>query len=88
MTIDGIAGTNTLNNTITISSNTNNRHMLVKHIQQYLYDLGYSEIGKIDGIAGTKFTKAIKNFQRDNDCVLDGIITKQNKTWKKLLKLL
>ena len=61
--------------------------MVVKHIQNYLYKLGYTEIGKADGIAGPKFTKAVKRFQKDNGCVVDGIITGQNKTWKKLLKL-
>lgn len=86
--VDGIAGPKTLEKTITISSNTNNRHMLVKYIQLYLYGIGYTEIGKADGIAGAKFTKAIKHYQKNNNCVPDGIITKKNKTWKSLLGLL
>ncbi len=84
---DGIAGPNTLKNTITVSSKTNRKQPIVKVIQEYLYNIGYTEVGKIDGIAGSNFTKAVKHFQKDNDCVTDGIITKRAKTWQKLLKL-
>ena len=86
--VDGIAGPITLSKTITISSNTNSKHLLVKFIQLYLYGIGYTEIGKADGIAGEKFTRAIKNYQKNNNCIPDGIITKQNKTWKSLLGLI
>ena len=86
--VDGIAGPETLSKTITVSSKINRKHNVVKIIQEYLYKIGYVEIGAADGIAGSKFTKAIKNYQEDNDCVVDGVITKQNKTWKKLLGLL
>lgn len=86
--VDGIAGPETLSKTITVSSTINRRHKVVKDIQKYLYQLGYIEVGVSDGIAGPKFTRAVKNYQEDNDCVVDGIITKQNKTWKKLLGLL
>lgn len=70
--------------TPTISAKTNRRHKLVKYIQKYLKDKGYS-IGEIDGIAGSKFTDSVKNYQLKNDCVADGIISAHNKTWKKLL---
>lgn len=86
--VDGIPGPETLSKTITVSASVNRKHKVVKYIQDYLYKLGYTEIGVADGIAGPKFTKAIKNYQKDNDCVVDGIITKKNKTWQKLLKLL
>ena len=43
------------------------------------------DCGAVDGIAGEKFTKAIKLFQRQYGCCVDGIITAKNKTWKKLL---
>jgi len=86
--VDCIAGPETLSKTITVSSKINRKHNVVKIIQEYLYKIGYVEIGAADGIAGSKFTKAIKNYQEDNDCVVDGVITKQNKTWKKLLGLL
>ncbi len=85
---DGIAGKKTLNNTITVSRKINRTHPIVKVIQVYLYNIGYTEIGKSDGIAGPKFTSAVKRFQKEHNCYVDGIITKKNKTWKKLLKLL
>lgn len=85
--VDGIAGPETLAKTITVSAKTNRNHPVVKPIQTYLYNIGYTEVGNADGIAGSKFTKAVKHFQKDNDCVVDGVITKRNKTWKKLLKL-
>jgi surface antigen len=85
--VDGIAGPETLSKTITVSAKKNNRHAVVKPIQKYLYALGYIDIGTADGIAGPKFTIAIKYYQRGNNCVADGEITAKNKTWKKLLKL-
>ena len=86
--VDGIPGVETLAKTITVSAKTNRKHKVVKYIQEYLYSLGYKEIGPADGIAGAKFTMAVKHYQKDNGLFVDGIITKQNKTWKKLLKLL
>ena len=70
--------------TPTISAKTNRRHKLVKYIQKYLNNKGY-DMGEVDGIAGTKFTSAIKQYQMLNDCIADGIISAHNKTWKKLL---
>ncbi len=86
--VDGIPGSETLNKTITISAKVNRKHKAVKFIQSYLFNIGYTEIGDSDGIAGPKFTSAIKHYQKDNGCVVDGVITKKNKTWKKLLKLI
>lgn len=83
--IDGIAGPETLSKTPTLSAKKNSTHPVVKVVQQRLYDLGYTEVGKADGIAGVKFTSAVLHFQQDNDCWVDGIITAKNKTWKKLL---
>lgn len=83
--VDGIAGPETISKTITVSANTNRRHKVVKYIQKRLYVLGYIEVGDDDGIAGPKFTSAVAHFQQDNGCVVDGIITARNKTWKKLL---
>lgn len=76
-----------LQKTITISAKTNRKHKCVKYIQKYLKEKGYSEIGNADGIAGPKFTMAIKHYQANNGCKSDGIISARNKTWKKLLKL-
>ncbi len=85
--VDGIAGPETLSKTITVSATTNRKHPVVKCIQNYLLKLGYTSVGATDGITGPKFTKAVKEFQKDNGCVIDGVITKKNKTWKKLLKI-
>lgn len=86
-TVDKIAGPETLSKTVTVSRYINNMHAVIKPIQKYLYFLGYTEVGEADGIAGPKFDTAVKHFQRDNGCVVDGEITARNKTWKKLLKL-
>ena len=80
-------GAKTLELTPTISRYKNNRHGCVKAIQKYLYSIGYTEIGNDDGIAGEKFEKAVKRFQKENGCVADGELTSRNKTWKKLLKM-
>lgn len=85
--VDKIAGPETLSKTVTVSRYINNMHAVIKPIQKYLYLLGYTEVGEADGIAGIKFDTAVKHFQRDNGCVVDGEITARNKTWKKLLKL-
>lgn len=83
--VDGIAGSETLSKTVTVSKNINNRHKVVRAIQQYLNSIGY-DCGTADGIAGTKFDSAVKAYQKANGCVVDGVITAKNKTWKKLLK--
>lgn len=82
--VDGIAGKETLSKTITVSASTNRKHPVVSVIQTYLNALGYN-CGTVDGIAGPKFTAAVKAYQKANGCVADGVITAQNKTWKKLL---
>lgn len=84
-TVDGIAGSKTLNKTKTISAVYNRKHAVVKYIQKRLYALGYTEVGTADGIAGKKFTSAVKHYQTDNGCVSDGVITRKAKTWRKLL---
>lgn len=83
--VDGIAGPETIGKTITVSSRKNNSHPVVRAVQKRLYALGYTEVGEADGIAGSKFTKAVKNFQKANSCISDGEITAQKLTWRKLL---
>lgn len=83
--VDGIAGPETLSNTLTLSAILNRKHPVVYYVQRRLKALGYTEVGTIDGVAGGKFTAAVEHFQRDNGCVDDGEITARNKTWKKLL---
>lgn len=83
--VDGIAGSETLSKTVTLSASKNRRHAAVELVQKRLHALGYTEVGEADGIAGAKFTQAVKHFQKDNGCVADGEITKGNKTWRMLL---
>lgn len=85
--VDGIAGPETLSKTVTVSARYNKRHAVVEHIQKYLLAIGYTEVGEADGEAGPKFTSAVAHFQQDNGCAVDGVISKGNKTWKKLLGL-
>lgn len=82
--VDGIAGKETLSNTLTISAYLNRKHPAVYHIQRRLKSLGYN-VGTIDGIAGGKFTAAVKAYQKNNGCVSDGEVTARGMTWKKLL---
>ena len=82
--VDGIAGQETLGNTITVSAILNRKHQLVGMIQRRLASLGY-QVGVQDGIAGAKFTAAVKAFQKDNGCVSDGEVTARGKTWSVLL---
>ena len=84
--VDGIAGTETLAKTITVSARVNRRHAVVRHIQKRLNALGF-DCGAVDGIAGVKFTAAVKAYQKANGCTVDGEITAWHKTWKKLLEL-
>lgn len=84
--VDGIPGNETLSKTVTVSKNKNNRHAVVKPLQKYLNFIGYN-CGTVDGIAGTKFSEAVKAFQTENGCVADGEITAGKTTWKKLLHL-
>lgn len=83
--VDGKAGPETLSNTLTLSAVLNRKHPAIYYVQRRLKALGYTEVGKIDGIAGGKFTAAVKHFQKDNGCEADGEITARAKTWKKLL---
>lgn len=83
--VDGIAGPETISKTPTVSANKNRKHVAVKLVQKRLYALGYTVVGEADGVAGPKFTAAVKAFQEDNGCTVDGEITAGNKTWRKLL---
>ena len=83
--VDGIAGSETISKTVTISATKLAAHAAVKPVQKRLYALGYTQVGKADGIAGSKFTAAVKAFQKDNACIQDGEITRGGRTWRKLL---
>lgn len=85
--VDGIAGPETLSKTVTLSASKNSRHPAVLPVQKYLAAMGYSQVGKADGIAGVKFTSAVVAWQEDHRCWTDGEITAGEKTWKTLLGL-
>ena len=82
--VDGVAGSETLSKTVTVSAEKNRTHAVVRPIQKYLNTLGY-DCGTVDGIAGDKFKKAIVKFQKAKGCIADGEVTAKGKTWKKLL---
>ena len=84
--MDGIAGSETLSKTVTISKTTNNKHAVVKPIQKYLNALGY-DCGTADGTAGAKFDAAVKAYQNTHGCIADGEVTAKKNTWKSLLGL-
>jgi peptidoglycan hydrolase-like protein with peptidoglycan-binding domain len=83
--VTGVAGSETLAETITLSEVLNRKHQAIYVVQKRLAMLGYAEVGKVNGVAGAKFTSAVKHFQVDNGCIPTGEITARDKTWKKLL---
>ena len=83
--VDGIAGKETLGKTITVSARKNRTHPVVLPVQKWLYAQGYTMVGQADGVAGEKFDEAVRTFQKDNRCQVDGELTAAKQTWKKLL---
>lgn len=83
--VDGLVGPETMGKTPTVSAQKNRRHPVVAVVQRRLAELGYTQVGEADGIAGPKFTQAVTAFQRDNGCVPDGELTAGQKTWRVLL---
>ena len=51
-------------------------------LQKRLQELGYTEVGEPDGVFGKMTDQAVRNFQKDNGLVVDGIVGP--KTWEKL----
>lgn len=84
-TVDGVAGPETLGATPTISATKNNRHKAVLAVQKRLAALGYTQVGKADGIAGAKFHEALAAYQKKTGCTADGEATAGGLTWCKLL---
>lgn len=82
--VDGIAGPETIRNTPTLCTSRNKRHKAVKPLQRYLNTIGYN-CGDVDGVFGPKTRAAVKRYQTDHGCVVDGIISARKKTWKRLL---
>lgn len=54
----------------------------VRAVQQLLTDLGYTQVGAIDGIFGSNTGQAVRDFQRDNGLAVDGIVGPR--TWARL----
>lgn len=88
--VDGIAGPETIGNTITLCEHRNKRHKAVKFVQKRLYALGFTEVGEADGVAGPKFTAAVTRYQKEIVKLThpDGIISAKHNTWKKLLGMI
>lgn len=91
--VDGIVGYRTINLTPTVSQRTNRHHSVVTALERWLTELGYYD-GDIEedlGLTptfGNGMERAIRQYQKDNGCIEDGVITARAKTWKKLLQLL
>lgn len=69
----------------TLSEKRNRTHRAVEAVQKRLYQLGYTQVGRADGIAGPKFTRGVMAFQKDHGCIIDGELTAGCKTWKELM---
>lgn len=87
--VDGKAGRETIGNTITVSASKNRKHPVVAPIQKRLNVLNFN-CGKVDGIAGSKFTAAVNRYQSEilHYHNLDGEITAGKKMWKSLLGMI
>ncbi len=83
--VDGIAGRETIGKTPTVSTSKNRTHDVVLPLQKRFAALGYTQVGRADGMTGPRFEAAVTEFQKDHHCWVDGEITAGNKTWRKLL---
>ena len=54
----------------------------ILHVQKQLNKMGYTEVGKLDGIFGSNTKKAVVSFQKKNFLKADGIVGKT--TWNRL----
>lgn len=88
--VDGIAGSETIGNTVTVSISKNRNHAVVTPLERYLKMLGYYS-GAVEADSGKKpcfgtgMDTAVRTYQKDHGCTRDGEITAKMKTWKKLL---
>jgi len=55
------------------------RLAIVEHYQQRLHDLGYHQVGVVDGRFGDNTETAVRQFQRINNLTADGIIGSQTR---------
>ena len=90
--VDGIVGRKTFELTPTVSETYNRHHPIVTPLERWLKELGYYD-GDIEEDVGLQPTfgagmrEAVKAYQYDNNCVIDGVITARCKTWKCLLQI-
>ena len=80
--VDGVAGPNTLNGCPLLQYSASGN--ITRILQQRLTDLGFNTKG-IDGIFGQNTKKAVMNFQKSRNLLVDGIVGRN--TWSKLLGL-
>ncbi len=85
--VDGIAGSETLSKTVTVSATINRRHAVVKPLQKRLNALGFN-CGAVDGTIGAKTTEAIKLYQQAKKCTVDGELTARHRTWQHILEII
>lgn len=67
---------------ISLYQNISGYNHLIMMVQSYLKDKGYYT-GYIDGLFGSYTDTAVKEYQKANDLVIDGIVGKY--TWERLL---
>lgn len=87
--IDGIAGKQTLNKTVTVSKKKNRKHNVVLPLQKALKKKNHYH-GALDRIAGNQFEEAVNSYQKwilDYE-EQDGEVTAKGKMWKSLLGML
>lgn len=87
LTVTGVATKKLLKKLPTVSADKNNKHKCVKYVQKRLFAMGYEEVGEADGIAGSKFTKAVKKFKKKELGNADpkGVLYAGKKAWKTLI---
>lgn len=91
--VDGKAGNETIQNTVTVSRTKNKYHAVVTPLERRLKALNYYT-GNIEADEGKTpcFGKgmemAVLAYQKDHGCVADGEITAKNRTWKSLLGMI
>ncbi len=86
--MDGVAGSETLSKTVTVSASRNRKHAVVLPLQKLFKKQGRYK-GELDKVAGKQFTEAVNLYQSNalGYRLPDGEITKKGRMWKTLLNL-
>lgn len=93
--VDGVAGDETIENTITVSKTVNRNHPVVTALERRLKVLGYysgeieADQGKVPCF-GSGLEKAVNRYQKEvlGYQNLDGEVTAKGKMWKSLLGMI